>query len=159
MHICVVRTGFLVVIQMTKDAGCWVRITSLGFSLNDDDKLVPGQAPTSRDPVVMERSFASVSSLAAKTKLFSSSGYFMASVLFLIFSPPYLWGFYFSCLLVLSLDWLHLPSINTGSFFTISCCFSQCIHVALFPFVSLSTNHRVTESQNSRGWKGPLWVI
>jgi len=20
-------------------------------------------------------------------------------------------------------------------------------------------NHRITESQNSRGWKGPLWVI
>jgi len=23
----------------------------------------------------------------------------------------------------------------------------------------LSLNHRITESQNSRGWKGPLWVI
>jgi len=22
-----------------------------------------------------------------------------------------------------------------------------------------SQNHRITESQNSRGWKGPLWVI
>ena len=24
---------------------------------------------------------------------------------------------------------------------------------------SLGGNHRITESQNSRGWKGPLWVI
>jgi len=24
---------------------------------------------------------------------------------------------------------------------------------------SWSQNHRITESQNSRGWKGPLWVI
>ena len=23
----------------------------------------------------------------------------------------------------------------------------------------LQLNHRITESQNSRGWKGPLWVI
>jgi len=22
-----------------------------------------------------------------------------------------------------------------------------------------SQNHRITESQNGRGWKGPLWVI
>jgi len=27
-----------------------------------------------------------------------------------------------------------------------------------FPPVG-GTNHRITESQNSRGWKGPLWVI
>jgi len=25
--------------------------------------------------------------------------------------------------------------------------------------VTESQNHRITESQNSRGWKGPLWVI
>jgi len=25
--------------------------------------------------------------------------------------------------------------------------------------VTASQNHRITESQNSRGWKGPLWVI
>ena len=25
--------------------------------------------------------------------------------------------------------------------------------------VSLRSLHRITESQNSRGWKGPLWVI
>ena len=24
---------------------------------------------------------------------------------------------------------------------------------------ALSITHRITESQNSRGWKGPLWVI
>jgi len=24
---------------------------------------------------------------------------------------------------------------------------------------SIATGHRITESQNSRGWKGPLWVI
>jgi len=23
----------------------------------------------------------------------------------------------------------------------------------------INMNHRITESQNSRGWKGPLWVI
>jgi len=23
----------------------------------------------------------------------------------------------------------------------------------------ISQNHRITESQNGRGWKGPLWVI
>jgi len=23
----------------------------------------------------------------------------------------------------------------------------------------LGQNHRITESQNNRGWKGPLWVI
>jgi len=26
-------------------------------------------------------------------------------------------------------------------------------------FLVESQNHRITESQNSRGWKGPLWVI
>jgi len=25
--------------------------------------------------------------------------------------------------------------------------------------ITESQNHRITESQNSRGWKGPLWVI
>ena len=29
-------------------------------------------------------------------------------------------------------------------------------HVILHPHL---WNHRITESQNSRGWKGPLWVI
>lgn len=48
--ICVVRTGFLVVIQMKE-----VLITALGFSLHDDDKLFSGQALTSSDPLVMER--------------------------------------------------------------------------------------------------------
>jgi len=24
---------------------------------------------------------------------------------------------------------------------------------------TIAQNHRITESQNSRGWKGPLWVI
>jgi len=27
------------------------------------------------------------------------------------------------------------------------------------PRLGSSQNHRITESQNSRGWKGPLWVI
>ena len=30
--------------------------------------------------------------------------------------------------------------------------------LVLFSFLLLNT-HRVTESQNNRGWKGPLWVI
>jgi len=25
--------------------------------------------------------------------------------------------------------------------------------------IPTTNNHRITESQNSRGWKGPLWVI
>ena len=25
--------------------------------------------------------------------------------------------------------------------------------------LTLEASHRITESQNSRGWKGPLWVI
>lgn len=52
------------VIPRTKDAGCRVLTTSLVFFLSDDDKLVSGQATTSSDPVEMERSFTSVSSLA-----------------------------------------------------------------------------------------------
>jgi len=27
------------------------------------------------------------------------------------------------------------------------------------PRFHISQNHRITESQNGRGWKGPLWVI
>jgi len=29
----------------------------------------------------------------------------------------------------------------------------------IIPYNPCSQNHRITESQNSRGWKGPLWVI
>lgn len=116
IHICVVRTGFLVVIQMTKDAGCGDLITSLGFYWNDDDKLVSGQALTSSDPLGMERSFAAVSGLAlSKAMLFS------LDILWLEFCSSssrhlYLWGFYLFCLVILSLDWLR-SSINTDSFF------------------------------------------
>ena len=28
-----------------------------------------------------------------------------------------------------------------------------------FPCRLILQNHRITESQNGRGWKGPLWVI
>ena len=37
--------------------------------------------------------------------------------MFLIFLPLYLCGFSLFCLAILSLDWLHLPSVNIGSFF------------------------------------------
>jgi len=39
---------------------------------------------------------------------------------------------------------------------TVTPTFSQQLSVH---HVSCSQYHRITESQNSRGWKGPLWVI
>ena len=33
------------------------------------------------------------------------------------------------------------------------------VHSCNTSSTSVSQNHRITESQNSRGWKGPLWVI
>ena len=33
------------------------------------------------------------------------------------------------------------------------------MEIGFAPWGGESQNHRITESQNSRGWKGPLWVI
>jgi len=31
--------------------------------------------------------------------------------------------------------------------------------VEIYYKITESKNHRITESQNVRGWKGPLWVV
>ena len=42
----------------------------------------------------------------------------------------------------------HLAHLQTYKF--------RCLHLEVKPILYL--NHRITESQKSRGWKGPLWV-
>jgi len=37
--------------------------------------------------------------------------------------------------------------------------FKQFFHTESIIHNDRQQNHRITESQNGRGWKGPLWVI